>query len=146
MKYYLSDNKVFNIKNVKKIVNSNSFIKNSNSYLMVFSLDGIFKIDTSCNKNIKQIHYNDKMPKKMIIENFNILEDSSETYYTECYQIPLEHSCKKIEHETYRTRENAMLKFNVLKDCEEIVDFYFETSENINNTFVIEDLATFLSF
>ena len=146
MKYYISDNKVFNIKNVKKILNSGSFIKNSSYYLMIFSLDGIFKIDTSSNKNIKKIHYHDKMSRKITIENLDILEDSSETYYTESYQIPLEHSYKKIEHQIYKTRENALLKFHILKDFEEIVDFYFETNENINNLFVIEDLATFLSF
>jgi hypothetical protein len=43
-------------------------------------------------------------------------------------------------------RENAKIKFINLREGYEIIDFYFETNESINNLFIMEDLASFLSF
>ena len=143
MKYYFSDIKVFNIEKIKNM-NIKQLIKKDKHYLLIFSLDGIFKIDNNSNKILK-LNYNDKPTKHITINNKDVLQDLSEIKYNEVSQIPIKHFTKKIKEEVYMMRENASLKLVVLNDENEIMDFYFESNEDISNAFVMEDLAYFLS-
>lgn len=142
MKYYIADIKVFDIEKMKQL---STCIKKENDYILIFSLSGIFKID-KYNNEIQQILYKDKSVNPIKIKNYNILEDLSETIYSDVSQIPLEHFSKKIREEVYMMREKAFLKFVILKNNDEIIDFYFESEEQINNPLIVEDLASFLSF
>lgn len=142
MKYYIADIKVFDIEKMKQL---STCIKKENDYILIFSLSGIFKID-KYNNEIQQILYKDKSVNPIEIKNYNILEDLSETIYSDVSQIPLEHFSKKIREEVYMMREKAFLKFVILKNNDEIIDFYFESEEQINNPLIVEDLASFLSF
>lgn len=143
MKYYFSDIKVFNIEKIKNMDNK-QLIKKDKYYVLIFSLDGIFKIDNNSNKIFK-LNYNDKPTKHITINNKDVLQDLTDIKYSEISQIPIKHFTKKIKEEVYMMRENASLKLIVLNDENEIMDFYFETNEDISNSFVMEDLAYFLS-
>jgi len=142
MKYYISNIKVFDIEKMKIL---SSCIKNENDYLMIFSLDGIFKINKKTNQ-LQKIYYKDKQINYIKNDKYDILEETSETNYIDVTQIPLEHFSKKIKEEIYTMRENAKIKFVILRNGEEIIDFYFETNESINDQFIMEDLESFLSF
>jgi len=143
MKYYFSDIKVFNIEKIKHMT-IKQLIKKDKHYLLIFSLDGIFKIDKNSNQ-IYKLNYNDKPTKHIKINNYDVLQDLSVIKYDEVSQIPIKYFTKKINEEIYMMRENASLKLIILNDENEIMDFYFETNEDITNSFVIEDLAYFLS-
>lgn len=142
MKYYISDFKLFDIEKMKIL---SSCIKNEDNYLMIFSLDGLFKLNKETNQ-LQKIYYKDKQINYIKNNKFDILEDPSEINYIDVSQIPIEHFSKKIKQETYKMRENAKIKFIILREGYEIIDFYFETNESINNLFIMEDLASFLSF
>jgi len=142
MKYYISNIKVFDIEKMKIL---SSCIKNEDNYLMIFSLDGLFKVNKQTNQ-LQKIYYKDKQINYIKNDKYEILEEPSETNYIDVSQIPLEHFSKKIKQETYKMRENAKIKFIILKEGDEIIDFYFETNESINDPFIMEDLASFLSF
>lgn len=142
MKYYISNIKVFDIEKMKIL---SSCIKNEDNYLMIFSLDGLFKVNKQTNQ-LQKIYYKDKQINYIKNDKYEILEEPSETNYIDVSQIPLEHFSKKIKQETYKMRENAKIKFIILKEGDEIIDFYFETNESINDPFIMEDLAAFLSF
>lgn len=142
MKYYISNIKVFDIEKMKVLL---SCVKKENIYLMIFSLDGIFKLDKKTNK-FQKVYYKDKQINYIKNDNYDILEDPSETIYVDVSQIPIEHFSKNIKEETYTMRENAKIKFIVLREDDKIIDFYFETNESINDQFIMEDLASFLSF
>lgn len=142
MKYYIADIKVVDIEKMEQL---SRCIKNENNYILIFSLSGIFKIDKN-NDKIQQILHNDKPINQIKINNFDILEDLSETIYSDVSQIPVDHFTKNIKEQVYTMREKALLKFIVLKNNDEIIDFYFESEEQINNPLIVEDLASFLSF
>ena len=149
MKYYISNIKVFDIEKMKFL---SSCIKKENEYLLIFSLIGMFKIVNNSNK-IQQIFRKDQQINYIKTDNYDILEDLSEMTYIDISQIPIEHYSKKIKEEVYTMRENASLKFIIVKDnggnnadTDDIIDFYFETNEPIGNKLIIEDLALFLSF
>lgn len=143
MKYYFSNIKAIDIEKIKNM-GIKQVIKKDKHYLLIFSLDGIFKIDNSSNKIFK-LNYNDKPTKQIKINNYDVLQDLSEIKYNEVSQFPIKHFTKKIKEEVYMMRENASLKLIVLNDENEIMDFYFETNEDISNSFDMEDLAYFLS-
>ena len=142
MRYYIADIKVFDIEKMKLL---SSCVKKELDYIIIFSLDGIFKVDKNNNK-IQRILYKDKPLNPTKIKNYDILEDLSETNYSDVSQIPIEHFSKKIREVVYMMREKALLKFIVIKNNDEIIDFYFESEEQINNPLIMEDLASFLSF
>jgi len=126
----------------------NQYIKNIELYSLIFSLDGIFKIEPN-SKFIKKIIYKDNKIKTIKIQQYELLEDSSEEQFIESFQIPYEHSSKNIRQEIYSMRENTPLKFIIIKDNinNTIIDFYFYTNTNddIYNPFVIQDIEAILS-
>lgn len=141
MKYYISNIKVFDIEKIKIL---SSCIKKEDNYSMIFSLDGVFKINKKTNQFQKML-YKDKEINYIKNDNFDILEDPSEINYIDVSQVPFEHFSKKIKEETYMTRENAKIKLVILRTGDEIVDFYFESNESISDPFIMEDLELFLS-
>lgn len=144
MKYYISNLKAIDIEKINIL---NDCIKKEEVYLLIFSLQGIFKINTNTNI-IKKIINNDSEIKLININNYELLEDNSKHIYVDFFQIPSQHFTKKIRQETYLLRENAQLKFIIIKDDmnDNIIDFYFYTNDCINNSFVIQDITSFLSF
>jgi hypothetical protein len=143
MKYYVADLKVFDVEKMKPFLSN--CIEKQNQYLLIFSLNGVFKIDKNNNK-VQQIYYKDNKMNSIQVNKINILEDSSEINYVDISQIPSEHFSQKIIEETYMMRENALLKFMILKNNDKITDFYFETEELISNPLIMEDLESFLAF
>jgi hypothetical protein len=153
MRYYISNLKAFEIKKMDVL---NNCIKKNDYYTLIFSLDGIFKLNKNT-KTFKKCLYKDIESKPIILnENkdntYELLEDNSECNYIDYFQIPKEHFSKKIKSETYTLRENAMLKFVIIKEdttdstINNIIDFYFDTNDSIHNKFIIEDISCFLSF
>lgn len=139
MKYYFADIKTFDIEKMKSLY---SCIKKTKKYTLIFSLNGIFKID----KKLQQLYYKDKPNNHIKFNKIDILEDSSEINYIDVSQIPIEHFFQKIDEEIYIMRENALLKFIILKNNDNIIDFYFESEEPISNPLIMQDLESFLSF
>lgn len=145
MKYYISDLKVFDVEKMNKTILINYF-KRVEDYSFIFSLDGIFKVN-STSKTIQKIIYKDNTIKSIKLDNYELLEDNSEYSYIDCFQIPYEHFSKKIREETYSMRENTPLKFIIIKDDtnNDIIDFYFYTNDSIYNPLIIKDIEAFLS-
>lgn len=148
MKYYISNLKICD---VKKMDILNRCIKIVDIYLLIFSLDGIFEINQNSNtKSIKKIINNDAEIKTIKInETYLLLQDNSQQIYVDSFQIPYNHAHIKIRKETYSMRENTPLKFVIVKNDinEDIIDFYFymDTNDSITNSFIHEDIITFLS-
>lgn len=138
MKYYIADIKVFDIEKMKL----SSCIKKERNYTLIFSLSGIFRIDKN---KFQKLNHKHKQINHIKLNNLNILEDLSEITYSDVSQMPTEHFSKKIKEETYTMREKALLKFIIVKNNEEIIDFYFESEELISNPLIMEDLESFLS-
>ena len=148
MKYYISDLKVFEIEKMKTSILKDC-IKTCEEFILIFSLNGIFKTDINSNK-IQKLAYKDHIVKEVKIGNYHFLEDNSTIDYKDISQIPLEHFSKKIRKETYMLRENGLLMFVIIKDklTDDILDFYFDVvkTSTIDNIFVIQDLDQYLSF
>lgn len=150
MKYYISDIKS---NDIEKYIMNNTFIKKEEYYTLIFSQDGIFRLDKNDINNkdsIKKITYKDLDIKHIQLpipnNKFDFFEDNSYMIYNDISQIPLEHSCLKIRSECYTLREKASLKLVIIRNevTNNIIDFYFETDITIYNEFIIQDVAQFL--
>lgn len=142
MKIYFTDIKS---ENLDKLNNNNYYIEISD-YSLIFSLDGIYKVNKNSN-----VFYKLKILDDVIIHNtideWNILIDNSTTEYEEeLSQIPYNSYTKKFIQITYSIRKNALVKFVILKDNNnKISDFYFLFNGDIGDFLFREEILTFLS-
>jgi hypothetical protein len=144
MKIYFTDIKSENLDKLNKL-NNNYYIEIS-EYLLIFSLDGIYKVNKNSN-----VFYKLKILDDIVIHNtideWNILIDNSITEYEEeLSQIPYNSYTKKFIQITYSIRKNALVKFVILKDNNnKISDFYFLFNGDIGDFLFREEILTFLS-
>jgi len=145
MRYYISGLKAIEKGKLNKIRNANDINFNTECFLLIFSLDGIFKLN---NNSIQKRKIKDKPIISKPLGNYIFLEDNSEYTYDDISQIPLEHFCKKIRQETFMLREKAKIKLIVVIDDinDDIIDFYFDSTITIDNEFIIEDLLHFMDY
>ena len=142
MKIYFTDIKS---EHLDKLNNNNYYIEIS-EYSLIFSLDGIYKVNKNSN-----VFYKLKILDDIVIHNtideWNILIDNSITEYEEeLSQIPYNSYTKKFIQITYSIRKNALVKFVILKDNNnKISDFYFLYNGHIGDFLFREEILTFLS-
>ena len=101
------------------------------------------------NNKISRIEYED-VP---IIFNVLILDDnikkifidkSNENISEQVYQIPFNHHLLNREINIFSVHEKSDVKLIVIKQNNEIVDLYFELSEDFEHLFIKEDIFTLL--
>ena len=141
MKIYFTDIK---LENLNKIINNNYYIEIV-EYSLIFSLDGIYKVNKS-----SDIFYKLKFLDSDVIHNTidecNILIDNSTTEYEEeLSQIPYNSYTKKFIQITYSIKKNGLVKFVILKNNNKISDFYFLYNGDIRDFLFREEILTFLS-
>jgi hypothetical protein len=142
MKIYFTDIKSHHL---DKLNNNNYYIEIS-EYSLIFSLDGIYKVNKNSN-----VFYKLKILDDIVIHNtideWNILIDNSITEYEEeLSQIPYNSYTKKFIQITYSIRKNALVKFVILKDNNnKISDFYFLFNGDVGDFLFREEILTFLS-
>jgi hypothetical protein len=142
MKIYFTDIKS---QHLDKLNNNNYYIEIS-EYSLIFSLDGIYKVNKNSN-----VFYKLKILDDIVIHNtideWNILIDNSITEYEEeLSQIPYNSYTKKFIQITYSIRKNALVKFVILKDNNnKISDFYFLFNGDVGDFLFREEILTFLS-
>ena len=134
-------------KHIGDIISECSVIQKEQCYF-IFSLDGIFKL-TPDTETLYKMECNDGELQYNNICGFEAVIDTSETKYSNTsYQIPFNHTQKKIVNETYLLREKSLLKFVVIKDLDDknkVLDFYFVFDGCMKNVLFKEDMLTFLS-
>jgi hypothetical protein len=125
------------------------FIKKTYCYSLLFSQEGIFKLQANTNKIQKQKYFDSKIHDELIDELNILLVEKDIEYEDGVFQIPFEHKIKKITEEHYKLREKSKLTMVIIKDdTSKIIDFYFlfdEDIDNIHNALFKEDILTFFS-
>lgn len=143
MKIYVDN---LDMRDFKKIKILDSCIKKTADFFLLYTQDGIFRIDSGTN-NMQKMNFIDKHCERFQIKEWKCIVDHSNTeYISEIYQIPIVYSTEKIIEETYTLRDKSPLKFVVLKyDNLLLRDFYFICHEDIKNELIQEDFLSFLS-
>jgi len=150
MKIYIENYDINNLET--KIPALNKYCDNCENlqFLLVYSEDGIFKINE--NKLQKMNIITDKVNRKQVP---GFIIDESKITYDNCNYLPYEHIFNKISQFIYKIHDKSKLKLviegtyieqnNNLKFVPN--DFYFETiiEEQIYNSVIKDDLNVFLS-
>ena len=130
-------------------ISFDKFIKQTYCYSLLFTQEGIFKLNANSNKLQKQKYFDSKVHDEIIDELNILLVEKDIEYEDGIFQIPFEHKIKKMKEEHYKLREKSKLTMVVIKDdSNKIIDFYFlfnEVIDNIHNALFKEDILTFFS-
>ena len=135
---------------------------NSETYIQIYSSDGIYEITNSSSKKLTPID-NDIQILENYYEKFTLLVDTSYYNVEEVFQINNEHISKKMKRCFFELNKNSKIKLviegEVLDDKHFYKrisneygiapnDIYFELPEktNINDTLVKNELIVFLSY
>lgn len=131
--------------------------KETNDYILLYSSDGIFKINEtdSLNRTITKHIYLDGATKTIKLNDYNVICDTSKiTDLIDISQIPYAHAKKNVREEKYKLSKRSKLSLILLyMDYEDTVfDYYFEYEDEVaissisdDNIIFKEDLLTFLS-
>jgi len=84
--------------NIKFDILSN-YIKEEKNYRLIYSIDGIYKIE---NEILYKLSIMNENSKSIMINNKNILVDESNISYTIVNSIPIKHVCLTIRAEYYK--------------------------------------------
>jgi len=159
MKIYINH---LNLDALPELLNtlSNNY-KNSETYIQVYSSDGIYEIKNSSSKKLIPMD-SDVQILENYHENFTLLLDLSYYNIEEVFQINNEHNSRKMKRCFFELNQNSKIKLviegEVLDDKHFYKrisneygiapnDIYFELPEktNINDTLVKNELIVFLS-
>ena len=109
----------------------------------ILSLQGIIKL---INNNLIKIDIIDKPITEITINNIALLCDASLYVNTdEIYQVPVQHYVENITNIYYSLRANSNLQFVIEYKEGKENNMYFLTNENINISYIHEDINTFLT-
>jgi len=109
----------------------------------ILSLQGIIKL---INNNLIKIDIIDKPITEITINNIALLCDASVYVNTdEIYQVPVQHYVENITNIYYSLRANSNLQFVIEYKEGKENNMYFLTNENINISYIHEDINTFLT-
>jgi hypothetical protein len=159
MKIYINHLNLDALPEVLKTLNSN--YTNSETYIQIYSSDGIYEINNSTSKKLIPID-NDIQILENYHENFTLLVDPSYYDVEEVFQINNEHISRKMKRCFFELNKNSKIKLviegEVLDDKHFYKrisneygiapnDIYFELPEktNITDALVKKELIVFLS-
>jgi hypothetical protein len=110
--------------NIKFDILSN-YIKEEKNYRLIYSNDGIYKIE---NEILYKLSIMNENSKSIMINNKNILVDESNISYTIVNSIPIKHVCLTIRAEYYKLNKNVFLiiEYNQNK----VYNIYFINNSN----------------
>jgi hypothetical protein len=110
--------------NIKFDILSN-YIKEEKNYRLIYSIDGIYKIE---NEILYKLSIMNENSKSIMINNKNILVDESNISYTIVNSIPIKHVCLTIHAEYYKLNKNVFLiiEYNQNK----VYNIYFINNSN----------------
>ena len=134
---------------------------NSETYIQIYSSDGIYEITNSSSKKLTPLD-NDIQILENYYENFTLLVDTSHYNVEEVFQINNEHISRKMKRCFFELNKNSKIKLviegDVLDDKQFYKrisneygiapnDIYFELPDktNINDALVKNELIVFLS-
>jgi hypothetical protein len=159
MKIFINNLNLDLLPELLKTLNANYV--NSETYIQIYSSDGIYEINNSSSKKLIPLDNNIQILKNYY-ENFTLLVDTS--YYTvdEVFQINNEHISRKIKRCFFELNKNSKIKLVIEGDVLDDKNFYkrisneygiapndiyFELPDktNINDALVKNELIGFLS-
>jgi len=110
--------------NIKFDILSN-YIKEEKNYRLIYSIDGIYKIE---NEILYKLSIMNENSKSIMINNKNILVDESNISYSIVNSIPIKHVCLTIRAEYYKLNKNVFLiiEYNQNK----VYNIYFINNSN----------------
>ena len=110
--------------NIKFDILSN-YIKEEKNYRLIYSIDGIYKIE---NEILYKLSIMNENSKSIMINNKNILVDESNISYSIVNSIPIKHVCLTIRAEYYKLNKNVFLiiEYNQNK----VYNMYFINNSN----------------
>ena len=121
MKLYFSEN----------IINENlldNHYKKTSKYKIIISEEGIFKI----NDKIFKEYCKDKPIEEINMDNFKLIFDPSEIFYTEVFSIPFKH--KEFDYEELEFKKNHKSNISlIIKKTKDYRDYYFKVYNFDNN-------------
>jgi hypothetical protein len=159
MKIYINHLNLDALPEVLKSLNNN--YKNSETYIQIYSSDGIYEINNTCSKKLIPTD-NDIQILENYHDNFTLLVDPSYYSVEEVFQINNEHISRKMKRCFFELDKNSKIKLviegEVLDDKHFYKrisneygiapnDIYFELPEktNITDALVKKELIVFLS-
>ena len=142
MKLYIDN---IDIKKLHNLKNLDSYKKNINYFILIYTHEGNFKINYGTN-NLQKIKYIDGTNETIQIDKWKCIIDKSYIeYINNYYQIPILHNYEKIIEETYKFTEKSSLTLIILKYENHLIkDLYFVCKDNINNKIIQNELISFL--
>lgn len=150
MKIYIENYDIINLESKIDILNKMCNDPIRSDFIIIYSEDGIFKIDE--NKMQKVNIITDKVYKH---NTSSLIVDESKISYENCNYLPYEHLFCKITQFIYKINPTSKLTLVIqgtyLENNSRIKfvpnDFYFETNieEQIYNPIIKDDLNVFLS-
>ena len=153
MKIYINNFNIEILSEIMKLLND-KYIK-SETYIQVYSIDGIYKIEESSlfKQNIFDI---DIQVYKNYYNNFTLILDPSYYITEQVYSINSEHISTKMKRYFYEVNKNSKIKLIIeCEFCEKTAqnydikpnDIYFEMPNNIeiNDALVKNEIIVFLS-
>ena len=159
MKIYINHLNLDALPELLKTLNNNYI--NSETYIQIYSNDGIYEINNTCSKKLMPID-NDIQILENYHENFTLLVDPSCYGVEEVFQINNDHISRKMKRCFFEFNKNSKIKLviegEVLDDKHFYKrisneygiapnDIYFELPEktNITDALVKKELIVFLS-
>ena len=159
MKIYINHLNLDALPELLKTLNNNYI--NSETYILIYSSDGIYEINNSLSKKLIPIDSDIQILEKYH-ENFTLIVDQSYYGVEEVFQVNNEHISRKMKKCFFEINKNSKIKLviegEVLDDKHFYKrisneygiapnDIYFELPEktNINDALVKNELIVFLS-
>lgn len=102
-----------------------NYTKEKKNYTLIYSIDGIYKIENEIIYKLTIINENSK---SIVINNKNLIIDDSNISYTIVNSIPIKHACLTICAEYYKLNKNVFLiiEYNQNK----VYNIYFINNSN----------------
>ena len=124
------------------IDNLNNYQKYNNNFKIIYSNDGIFKIN---NNTINRLNITDKSIESLTINGITLLIDKSNISLTSnITTIPYSHKCIEINEIKFKETTKSTLSLVIHYNKNKIIDLFFEYNDNILDNNTINTLNNYL--
>ncbi len=124
------------------IDNLNNYYKYNNNFKIIYSDDGIFKIN---NNTINKLNIIDKSIESLTINGINLLIDKTNiSVISNVTTIPYTHKCIEVTEIKYKETTKSTLSLVIHYNKNKIIDSFFESNDNIVDKNTINNLNKYL--
>jgi len=124
------------------IDNLNNYYIYNNNFKIIYSDDGIFKIN---NNTINKLNITDKSIETITINGTNLFIDKSNiSVISNITSIPYRHKCIEVNEIKYKETTKSTLSLVIHYNKNKIIDVFFEYNDNILDNNTINNLNKYL--